>query len=125
MLACSIFQTSRQAPAQIPPTSAPAATPTEEPAAAQPDAAFQDMLGQLKDKGYIETAQGTFYALDDYKEESAKLNWFSPTTYDIEKIEDFVSRVTSIGPRRSTRTMIQAAAWSLACGRTAMSTQPS
>ncbi len=103
MLACSIFETSPQAPAQNPPTSAPAPTeaappaaaatkapaPTLEPAAAQPDDNFQAVLDEMMNKGYIETTEGTLHSLEDYSEESAKLNWYSWGTY-VEDVQDFV-----------------------------------
>lgn len=102
VLACSAVQTATQAPAQTPatavvPSEAPAANsgantaaaPTEAQQEAQPSAAFDTLLGELQDKGYISSTAGTFYTLEDYSEESAKLNWYSPTVY-LDDVENFV-----------------------------------
>lgn len=64
------------------PTDVPTPTATPNVAATQQAEAFQTLLAELKDKGYIETTEGTAIQLDDFSQDYsdvAHYNWWTVT----------------------------------------------
>lgn len=58
------------------------AAPTEDPAAAQQTAKRDSQLSTYLDKGYIQTVQGKYIDVTDFKKESAQINHYDTWTFD-------------------------------------------
>jgi len=72
------------------PTATPKPTQTPNLVATQQAEAVQTLLNELRDKGYIETTEGAFTALPDFKQDWAQLHYYNWWNISRNAITDFV-----------------------------------